>query len=445
MARHYFGTDGVRGLANEFLTPELALGLGRAVVRLSLAAGVARPRVVVGRDTRRSGTMLEDALCAGIASAGGTALRASVIPTPGVAWLVRDLGADVGAVISASHNAYPDNGIKFFGADGFKLTDDQEHRIEALLGEHDDPPTGYGVGVSEPIADGAARYAAWVASVVDTPLGAIRVVVDCAHGAASPVAREMLDRLGVTYELIAAAPTGVNINVRCGSTHLEHVAAAVGAGGYDLGLAFDGDADRLLCVDGAGERVDGDHLLAILATDMIARNALPGRVVVVTSMANLGLHRALEALGCEIVVTDVGDRYVLEAMRARGAALGGEQSGHVIALDHGTTGDGMLTAALLLGALARAGQTLADAAAVIRKYPQRLISVRADRTRLADATAVWDAVTAIESELGSEGRVVLRASGTEPLVRVMVEAADHETCTRHAETLVAVVEAELGL
>jgi phosphoglucosamine mutase len=438
MARHYFGTDGVRGLANDLLTPDLALSLGRAAVRMAAERGVARPRVVVGRDTRRSGPMLEDALCAGIASAGGDALRAGVIPTPGVAWLLRD-------VISASHNPYPDNGIKFFGGDGFKLTDDEEHRIEALLGESFDAPTGYGVGISEALDDGPARYAAWVAGVVEADMGALRIVVDCGNGAAAGVAASMLDRLGVRYDLIAASPNGVNINVRCGSTHLENVAAAVVEGGYDLGLAFDGDADRLLCVDAAGTPVDGDHILAILARDMIARGALPARTVVLTSMANLGLHRALEAMSCRLLVTDVGDRYVLEAMRREGAVLGGEQSGHVIALAHGTTGDGMLTAALLLAALARSGETLTAAAGLVRKYPQRLISVRADRTRLADAEAVWAAVRAVEGDLGNEGRVVLRSSGTEPLIRVMVEAAAEADCVRHADRLVAVVQDELGL
>ena len=445
MPRHFFGTDGVRGLANDDLTPDLALSLGRAVVRLAGERGVDRPRVVVGRDTRRSGPMLEDALCAGVASAGGVALRAGVVPTPTVAWLVRDRGADLGAVISASHNPYPDNGIKFFGGDGFKLTDAEEHRVEALLSEAFDPPTGYGVGTSEELVDGAEQYIAYVASVVDRDLSGLRVAVDCANGAASALAGRLLDRLGVRHDLIGAAPNGVNINVRVGSTHLEHVAAKVAAGGYDLGLAFDGDADRLLCVDAAGSTVDGDHILAILARDLLAAGTLPGSQVVLTSMANLGLQRALEAMGCSTIVTDVGDRYVLEAMRRDGAELGGEQSGHVIALAHSTTGDGLLTAALLLAALAHTGEGLADAARIVTKFPQRLVSVRADRTRLRDADAVWEAVRTVEAELGRDGRVVLRASGTEPLVRVMVEAADEDDCERLCQLLVQTVEQELGL
>jgi phosphoglucosamine mutase len=443
--RHFFGTDGVRGVANADLTPDLALSLGRAVVRLAIEHGVARPRVVVGRDTRRSGPMLEDALAAGVASAGGVALRAGVVPTPAVAWLVRDRGADLGAVISASHNPYPDNGIKFFSGDGFKLTDDEERRVEALLTEPFDPPTGYGVGVSEALHDGAEDYVGHVASVVDRDLSGLRVAIDCAHGAATAVADRLFTRLGVEHDLIGASPNGVNINVRCGSTHLEHVAAKVAAGGYDLGLAFDGDADRLLCVDADGRPVDGDHILAILARDLQASGSLDGDLVVLTSMANLGLQRALETLGCGTVVTDVGDRYVLEAMRRDGAVLGGEQSGHVIALAHATTGDGLLTAALLLAALAHSGQSLADAATLVTKFPQKLVSVRADRTRLRDAEAVWAAVREAEAELGRDGRVVLRASGTEPLVRVMVEAAEQEACDRLCDALVATVEQELGL
>jgi phosphoglucosamine mutase len=445
VARRYFGTDGVRGVANADLSPDLALALGRASVRLVLERGARHARVVVGRDTRRSGSMLEDALCAGIESAGGDALRAGVLPTPGVAWLVRDARAACGAVISASHNPYPDNGIKFFGSDGFKLSDEEEHRIEALLAEAHDAPTGYGVGVSEDLADGPARYAAFVAGVVDADLSGLRIAVDCANGAASPIAADVMRRLGVRFDLFAAGPNGVNINVRVGSTHLDHISRIVHEGGYDLGLAFDGDADRLLCVDADGETVDGDHILGILARDALARDALPGKTVVVTTMANLGLHRALERMGIARVVTDVGDRYVLEAMLRDGVALGGEQSGHVIALEYGTTGDGLLTAALLLAAVARSGATLAEAAHAVRKFPQRLVSVRADRTRLAAADAVWDAVRQVEGELGDDGRVVLRASGTEPLVRVMVEASEEDDCARHCAGLVAVVERELGL
>jgi phosphoglucosamine mutase len=389
--------------------------------------------------------MLEDALCAGIASAGGVALRAGVLPTPGVAWLARSEGADLGAVVSASHNPYPDNGIKLFGGDGFKLTDADEERVEALLGPEHEPLLAGDVGWSEPLPQAADRYAAWVAGAVEVSLEGLHVVVDCAHGAATTVAPGLFERLGVRTTLVGDEPDGTNINVDCGSTHLGHVADAVRRSGADFGIALDGDADRVLAVDDHGNVIDGDHILAILAKDALSRDALPGNAVVLTSMANLGAHRALDALGVTRLVTDVGDRYVLEEMRRSGSVLGGEQSGHVIALDRQTTGDGLVTATMLLAALARSGQTLRDAASVVTKYPQRLVNVRADRRRLKDAAPVWDAVRASQDRLGEEGRVVLRASGTEPLVRVMVEAATIELCDEHCHALVDVVRRELGL
>ena len=443
--RKLFGTDGVRGVANTELSSDLALALGRAAARYARAQGVERPTVVVGRDTRRSGPMLEDALCAGFASAGGVARRAGVLPTPGIAWLVREERADLGAVISASHNPFADNGIKLFGGDGYKLMDDEEHRIEALLDEPFEPGTGAAVGHSEPLPDAALRYAEWLAGMVDVDLSGLRIAVDCANGAASSVAPALFDRLRVRHTILAAQPDGVNINVEVGSTHLDTIAGAVRTGGYDLGLAFDGDADRMLCVDADGGVVDGDHLLAILAQDLLGREALPGRTVVLTSMANLGLHRALRTIGVRAVVTDVGDRYVLEAMRREGAVLGGEQSGHIIALDRQTTGDGLVSAVLLLSALAHRGESVKDAAALVEKYPQRLVNVRADRTRLADASGVWDVVRDVEARLGDDGRVVLRASGTEPLVRVMVEAASEQECDRYCDEIAAVVRDQLGL
>jgi phosphoglucosamine mutase len=445
MARQLFGTDGVRGLANADLTPDLALQLGRAAARLARERGATRPHVLIGRDTRRSGPMLEDALCAGIASAGGVALRAGVLPTPGVAWLARAERSDLGAVVSASHNPYPDNGIKLFGGDGFKLTDAAEERVETLLGPEDDARVAGDVGWSEVLPRAAERYATWIAGSVDVSLEGIHLVVDCAHGAATTVAPMLFERLGVRTTVVGDHPDGTNINVDCGSTHLRHVADAVRAAGADLGVAFDGDADRVLAVDAAGNVVDGDHILVILARDALRRDALPDHAVVLTSMANLGAHRALEALGVTRLVTDVGDRYVLEEMRRSGAVLGGEQSGHVIALDRQTTGDGLVTATMLLAALVRAGESLADAARLVVKYPQRLVNVRADRRRLAGAEGVWAAVRASEERLGADGRVVLRASGTESLVRVMVEAATPEICDEHCDALVEVVRAELGL
>jgi len=439
VARAWFGTDGIRGTANERLSADLALRVGRAA---ALRIGGA-PTILIGRDTRRSGPMLEDALAAGIAAAGGRAVRLGVVPTPAVAWAVREHSADGGIVVSASHNPFPDNGIKLFGPDGHKLLDAAEEEVEALLDHAGPGPTGADVGWSEAAPGAGEAYAQWVAGRAGVDLRGLRVVVDCANGAAVGVAPALFAALGADAELIACAPDGANINVDCGSTHLDHVATAVRAAGADLGIAFDGDADRVLFCTGAGDPVDGDHVLAILARDLLARGALPGNRVVVTSMANLGAHRALAELGCVVEVTDVGDRYVLEAMLRDGAALGGEQSGHVIALDHQTTGDGPLTAVLVLAALARSGQSLAEATALVEKYPQRLISVRADRTGLGDAAAVHAAVREAEAELGDEGRVVLRASGTESLVRVMVEARDAAVCERGAVDLATLVEREL--
>lgn len=442
MARAWFGTDGIRGVANERLSPELALRVGRAAA-LRLRATHPAPVILIGRDTRRSGTMLEDALAAGVASAGGHAVRLGVLPTPAVAWGVVQRGAAAGIVISASHNPYPDNGIKLFGADGYKLLDAEEEAIEALLDGAGELPTGAAVGTTSTATGAAEAYAEWVAEVAGVPLDGMRIVVDCAHGAATTVAPRLFELLGADVVLIACEPDGCNINVDCGSTHLGHVAATVVAEGATLGVAFDGDADRVLFVDAAGNPVDGDHILTLLAADALARDALPGNRVVVTSMANLGAHHALRALGCSLEITDVGDRYVLEAMRRDGSVLGGEQSGHVIALDHQTTGDGPLTATLVLAALARSGQTLAEAAQAVEKFPQNLISVRARREGLDDCSALWDAIAAAELRLGDEGRIVVRASGTEPLVRVMVEARDGAECRAIAEELVAIVEREL--
>ncbi|MEI6624886.1 MAG: phosphoglucosamine mutase [Thermoleophilia bacterium] len=442
MARAWFGTDGIRGVANERLTAELALRVGRATA-LHVGQTHLRPTILMGRDTRRSGTMLEDALAAGIASVGGTAVRLGVLPTPAVAWNVLQHHAAAGVVISASHNPFADNGIKLFGADGFKLLDAEEEAIEALLDSTAVLPTGHKIGITETLDGAAEAYAEWVAEVAGTDLAGRRIVVDCAHGAAATVAPHLFARLGADVTLVACAPDGININVDCGSTHLAYVAAAVREHSAELGIAFDGDADRVLFVAADGSAVDGDHILAILAADALERDALPGNRVVVTSMANLGAHHALTALGCSLEITDVGDRYVLEAMRRDGAVLGGEQSGHVIALDHQTTGDGPLTAVMMLAALQRSGQTLGQAALVVEKFPQQLISVRAAREGLNDCVPLWDAVAVAEATLGSDGRVVLRASGTEPLVRVMVEARDADQCAAIAAELVAIVEREL--
>ncbi|HEY1478994.1 MAG TPA: phosphoglucosamine mutase [Gaiellales bacterium] len=447
MAR-LFGTDGVRGVANgPSLSAELALGLGRAAARFARERGAgARPRVLIGRDTRRSGFMLEDALAAGVASAGGTAVRAGVIPTPGVATLVRLGEADLGAVVSASHNPFPDNGIKLFGSDGFKLADADEDRVVELIDEGE-LPTGAALGEIVSLPDAGARYVDWVVGAVGGSLHPRRILVDCANGAASAVATRLFERLGIDADLSFASPDGLNINDGCGSTHLNVLSAAVAAGDYELGLAFDGDADRVLAVTGEGELVDGDQIVAILARDLKARGTLPGDLVVVTSMSNLGFHRALAQLDLKTAVTEVGDRYVLEEMRASGSELGGEQSGHVIALGYQTTGDGLVTAALLLAALDRADQTLAQAATLVTRFPQRLVNVRARREDLPDARVVWELVERENAllERSGAGRIVLRASGTEPLVRVMVEHEDSVELARLCDSIVSLVERELGV
>jgi phosphoglucosamine mutase len=446
-----FGTDGVRGLANADLTPELALALGRAavgVLRETSPASTTRPAVVVGRDPRASGALLEGALVAGILSAGGDVLAAGVVPTPAVAFLTRHYRAAAGAVISASHNAMPDNGIKFFGPEGFKLPDAVEERIEAAVAapDQDAPrPTGPGVGGLLPTATDAVE--AYLAHLLEgiPDLGGLQVVVDCAHGAAADVAPEAYRRAGAKVTAVAADPDGHNINDGVGSTHPEHVQAALAGAGAAVGLAHDGDADRLLAVDEHGNLVDGDVILAIAALDARARGELPTNTVVTTVMTNLGFRLAMADHGIAVQQTAVGDRYVLEAMRAGGHTLGGEQSGHLIFLDRATTGDGLLTGLRLLSVVARSGRPLSELATVMRRLPQVLVNVRvADRNALEGAGAVWQAVAAEEARLGDTGRVLVRPSGTEALVRVMVEAETEEEARTTADRLAAVVTAELG-
>jgi phosphoglucosamine mutase len=446
-----FGTDGVRGLANADLTPELALALGRAavgVLRADGPAGSGRPAVVVGRDPRASGALLESALVAGILSAGGDVLAAGVVPTPAVAFLTRHYGAAAGAVISASHNAMPDNGIKFFGPEGFKLPDEVEDRIEAALGAADQGaprPVGGGVGGLRRTANDAVE--AYLAHLLDgiPDLGGLQLVVDCANGAAAAVAPEAYRRAGARVTAVAAEPDGHNINDGVGSTHPEHVRAALGGTGAAVGLAHDGDADRLLAVDERGQLVDGDVLLAIAALDERDRGGLPTNTVVTTVMTNLGFRRAMDEHGIRVEQTAVGDRYVLEAMLAGGHTLGGEQSGHLIFLDHATTGDGLLTGLRLLAVMARTGRPLSELATVMRHLPQVLVNVRvANRQGLDAAGRVWSAVQAEEARLGDRGRVLVRPSGTEPLVRVMVEAETEQEARATAERLATLIAAELG-
>jgi phosphoglucosamine mutase len=445
-----FGTDGVRGLANADLTPELALALGRAavgVLRAEDASGSDRPAVVVGRDPRTSGVLLESALVAGILSAGGDVLAAGVVPTPAIAFLTRHYGAAAGAVISASHNAMPDNGIKFFGPEGFKLPDAVEERIEAAVAtaDHGAPrPVGPDVGGLRPADDAVEAYLAHLLEGIPD-LDGLQVVVDCANGAAAEIAPEAYRRAGAKVTAVAADPDGHNINAGVGSTHPEHVQAALARSGAQVGLAHDGDADRLLAVDEHGTLVDGDVILAIAALDARDRGQLPTNTVVTTVMTNLGFRQAMDHHGIAVEQTAVGDRYVLEAMRAGGHALGGEQSGHLIFLDRATTGDGLLTGLRLLSVVARIGQPLSELAKVMRRLPQVLVNVRvADRHALEGADSVWRAVADEEGRLGERGRVLVRPSGTEALVRVMVEAETEQEAKATADRLAAVVAAELG-
>jgi phosphoglucosamine mutase len=443
-----FGTDGVRGLANVELTPELALALGRAAARV-LGAD---PPFVLTRDTRRSGPMLEAALAAGLSAEGADVVLAGVLPTPGAAYLsqVRDCPA---AALSASHNPFPDNGIKFFARGGRKLTDEIEERLEAELDAilAGSPPSarveGDAVGTVQ-VETLGEEYAAHLLTVLERRrLDGLRVVIDCGNGAATVTAPWVLTQLGAKVENLAigARPDGTNINAGCGSTDTGPLRAEVVATGAAAGLAFDGDADRLVAVDERGGIVDGDHILAIAALDLRARGLLRHNTVVATVMANLGFHHAMAAEGIRVETTPVGDRSVLEAMEGGGFSLGGEQSGHIIFGDLATTGDGLLSGLVLLDVLARSGRPLSELASVMQKLPQVLRNVRvADRAGLRDATTFWDEVAAVESELGDAGRVLVRPSGTEPLVRIMVEATTGEAATAYTDRLEAALTAALG-
>ncbi|WP_242888875.1 phosphoglucosamine mutase [Actinomadura litoris] len=443
-----FGTDGVRGLANRDLTARLAMDLSVATARVLGEEGAFRghrPLAVVGRDTRASGEFLEAAVVAGLASAGVEVLRLGVLPTPAVAHLAHALDADLGVMLSASHNPAPDNGIKLFDRDGFKLPDAIEDRIEAGIGAPWDPPTGAGVGRVREAHGAVEQYVAHLMTTLPVSLDGLRVVVDCANGASSDVAPEALRRAGAEVITIGAAPDGLNINAGCGSTHLEALQAAVREHGADAGIANDGDADRCLAVTGSGEVVDGDQIMAILALDLREAGALAGDTVVATVMSNLGFKLAMRAAGVTLVETAVGDRYVLEAMKDGGFNFGGEQSGHVIMLDHASSGDGVLTGLHLLAAMVRRGRPLDELAKVMNRLPQVLINVRdVDKGRAKTSPELAEAVAAAEAELGDTGRVLIRPSGTEPMVRVMVEAAAQDQAQAVAERLAGVVRAALG-
>ncbi|MCW3470362.1 phosphoglucosamine mutase [Rhodococcus pyridinivorans] len=441
-----FGTDGVRGLANAELTLELAVRLaGAAAAVLAPQGAERRPVAVVGRDPRASGEMLEAAVTAGLTAAGVDVVSVGVLPTPAVAYLTGDYGADLGVMISASHNPMPDNGIKIFAAGGHKLDDEVEDRIEAVL--HGDAesaarPTGSGIGRVRVVSDALDRYLAHLATAVHQPLTGTTVVVDCAHGAASQAGPAAYAAAGATVIAINAEPDGLNINDGCGSTHLSVLQQAVLEHGSDLGLAHDGDADRCLAVDATGTVVDGDAIMAILALGMHEAGELPDDTLVATVMSNLGLHLAMRAAGIQVRTVGVGDRYVLEELRRGGYGLGGEQSGHIVLPAHGTTGDGVLTGLRLMERIATTGLPLAKLASVMTSLPQVLVNVRVhDKVAVASDPAVADAVAEAERELGETGRVLLRPSGTEQLVRVMVEAADDDHARAVADRLAGVVAA----
>mgnify|MGYP005840411665 CR=1 FL=1 len=439
-----FGTDGVRGVYGRDLTDELAFELGRAAVTVLARSEHHRPTLVIGRDTRASGEPLERALAEGIRAAGADVILAGVVPTPAVAFLTVNLGAGAGVVISASHNPPQDNGIKFFGPFGYKLPDELEEEIEAEMARGASAaPTRRGEVLEAP--DAIERYVRHLVGAAEARLDGMRIVVDCANGAASAVAPAVLRRLGAEVYPIFDRPDGTNINVGCGALHPEVVAGAVLAVGADAGVAHDGDADRALFADARGQVVDGDQVLTACALAMREAGTLAGDVVVTTVMANLGLRKAMEAAGIRAIQARVGDRYVLEEMIAHGARLGGEQSGHVIFADHATTGDGILTAVRFLSLSVRTGRSVADLAAAMPRFPQVLENVHVvHKERLQEAAEVWEAVAEAERALGGGGRVLVRASGTEPIVRVMVEAETEERARRLAEGLAEVVARALG-
>jgi phosphoglucosamine mutase len=439
-----FGTDGIRGLANVDLTAELALDVAVAAAHILVENSNERPRAIVGQDSRASGEFLEAAVVAGLTSAGVDVYRVGVVPTPAVAHLVASTGADLGVMISASHNPMPDNGIKLFQRGGEKLADEVEALVEARIGEPWQRPTGSAVGRvinDDQLVD---KYIEHLLSTIDVSLSGLKVVVDCANGASSFTAPVALTRAGAEVIAIANTPDGWNINDGVGSTHLDYLRNAVLKNGADVGIAHDGDADRCLAIDATGAEIDGDVIMAILAKGFKAQGKLKANTIVGTVMSNLGFMHAMAEAGIEVVTTAVGDRYVLEAMLQSDFNLGGEQSGHVIMRDYANTGDGLLTALQLLAEVKRSGQTLQELSRVMVRFPQVLINVKnVAKERLATSSIIADAVKAAEAELGSHGRVLLRASGTEPLVRVMVEAQSDAVAQGVASKLAQVVEAEL--
>lgn len=443
----YFGTDGVRGVANRELTPELAFRIGRCGGYV-LAGRSERPKVLIGLDTRISGAMLESALAAGLLSIGADVIRLGVVTTPAVAYLTRKLGADAGVMISASHNPVEDNGIKFFGGDGFKLLDETEAEIERLMDMDADTlprPTGGGVGRVTEDPDAKQLYLDFLQTTVRNRFDGLKIVLDCAHGAAYELAPAVFRALGAEVIAYGTEPDGLNINAGVGSTHPEMLAAKVVEHGADLGLAFDGDADRLIAIDEHGQETDGDYVLCICGDAMRRAGTLKRDTVVTTVMANIGFFQAAKSLGLKTAQTAVGDRYVMEEMVREGYNLGGEQSGHVIFLDYNTTGDGILTGLQLVDTLVSSGKRLSELKQMMRKYPQTLVNVRVkDKSLYPGNAAIREAVVAAEQALGESGRILVRPSGTESLIRVMAEGPEIGEIERHAEAIAAIIRKELG-
>lgn len=442
----YFGTDGVRGIANQELTPEMAYQIGRCGGYV-LAGQVPKPKVVIGMDTRISGVMLESALVAGMLSIGADVIRIGVVSTPAVAYLTRLLNASAGVMISASHNPVEDNGIKFFGSDGFKLSDETELMIEELMDKKTDElprPIGAGLGSVTVDIESKFRYLDHLKTTISHSFEGLKIVLDCANGAAYELAPQLFKELGAEVYSIGAEPNGLNINDQCGSTHPEKLKEEVRRLGADIGLAFDGDADRLIAIDEHGEEVDGDHILCICGDAMNRAGKLKDSTVVSTVMSNFGFYKAAKKLSLNTQQTAVGDRYVMAEMIRGGYNLGGEQSGHVIFLDYNTTGDGILTAIQLVDTMMAAGKPLSELKKVMRQYPQVLVNVRVqDKSKYVGNTAIEEAIVSVERQLGDNGRVLVRPSGTESLIRVMAEGPELSELEQLVASIVAVVEKEL--
>lgn len=447
----YFGTDGVRGVANSELTPELAFKLGRfgGYVLRQHAKDIAHPLVLVARDTRISGQLLEYALVSGLLSVGIEVLQLGVIPTPGVAYLTRIQGAVAGVMISASHNPAGDNGIKFFGADGFKLSDEQEYEIEAYLDQEGDDlprPSADGLGTVDEYPEGVLKYAQYLQTTIPDDLSGITVCLDAANGAASPVVNRLFADLETDFYTMGANPDGININKGVGSTHPDVLGKFVVEKKADVGLAFDGDADRCIAVDEDGRIIDGDRIMFICGKYLKERNKLNQNTIVSTVMSNLGFHLAVEAEGMTALKTQVGDRYVVEEMRKNSYNLGGEQSGHVVFLDMNTTGDGLLTGIQLLNVMKQTGKKLSELADEVTLYPQELVNVRvSEKDGVMEIPAVKAVIEEVEAEMAGKGRILVRPSGTEPLLRVMAEAETDEKCHEYVMRIVDVVKAEIGI